>query len=80
MTKPVWQMNEEELRQELKTWDQNAWNKFKESYYQAVNIQFDMKKPETVYVERRVPIELEDKTHNLIDQFLKANGYDPEEI
>ena len=32
------------------------------------------------YVERRVPVELEDKVHNLIDQFLKANGYDPEEI
>ena len=35
---------------------------------------------EYTYVERRVPEELEDKVHNLIDQFLKANGYDPEEI
>ena len=49
-----------------------------------MNVSFPVKpefqNPETTYVERRVPIELEDKVHNLIDQFLKANGYDPEEI
>jgi hypothetical protein len=49
-----------------------------------MNVSFPVKpefqNPDTTYVERRVPIQLEDKVHNLIDQFLKANGYDPEEI
>ena len=38
------------------------------------------KQVETVYVERRVPKNLEKKTHKLIDKFLKSKGYDPEEI
>ena len=32
------------------------------------------------YVERRVPEELEDEAHELIDNWLKSKGYDPEEI
>ena len=32
------------------------------------------------YVERRVPIELEDEAHELIDNWLKSKGYDPEAI
>lgn len=35
---------------------------------------------ETTYVERRVPIELEDKVHELIDQYLIKNGFDPENL
>ena len=36
--------------------------------------------PETTYVERRVPVELEDEAHELIDSWLKAKGFDPDEI
>lgn len=36
--------------------------------------------PETTYVERRVPIELEDELHEYIDSWLKDKGYDPREI
>ena len=32
------------------------------------------------YVERRVPEELEDEAHELIDNWLKSKGYDPEKI
>ena len=32
------------------------------------------------YVERRVPEELEDEAHELIDNWLKLKGYDSEEI
>ena len=35
---------------------------------------------ETTYVERRVPVELEDEAHALIDNWLKEKGFDPEEI
>ena len=35
---------------------------------------------ETVYVERRVPAQLENQAHKLIDSMLRVNGYDPEEI
>ena len=35
---------------------------------------------ETTYVERRVPNHLEDEAHELIDNWLKSKGYDPEEI
>jgi len=35
---------------------------------------------EYTYVERRVPEELEDEAHELIDNWLKSKGYDPEEI
>ena len=34
----------------------------------------------TTYVERRIPVHLEDAAHDLIDKFLKERGYDPEEI
>jgi len=34
----------------------------------------------TVYVERRVPVFLEEAAHALIDNFLADHGYDPEEI
>ena len=37
-------------------------------------------KVETTYVERRVPNHLEDEAHELIDNWLKSKGYDPEEI
>ena len=39
-----------------------------------------IKECETTYVERRVPIELEDEAHKLIDTWLVSKGYDPEEI
>ena len=35
---------------------------------------------DTTYVERRVPKELEDEAHDLIDNWLKSKGFDPEEI
>ena len=35
---------------------------------------------DTTYVERRVPEELEDEAHELIDNWLKSKGYNPEEI
>ena len=35
---------------------------------------------ETTYVERRVPNHLEDEAHELIDNWLKSKGYDPEEL
>jgi len=35
---------------------------------------------ETTYVERRVPIELEDEAHDIIDEWLKSKGFDPDTI
>jgi len=35
---------------------------------------------ETTYVERRVPIKLEEEAHTLIDNWLKSKGFDPKEI
>ena len=35
---------------------------------------------ETTYVERVVPIELEDECHELIDNWLKSKGFNPEEL
>lgn len=35
---------------------------------------------DTTYVERRVPKELEDEAHDLIDNWLKSKGLDPDEI
>jgi len=35
---------------------------------------------DTTYVERRVPKELEDEAHDLIDSWLKSKGFDPDEI
>ena len=32
------------------------------------------------YVERRIPEELEDEAHELIDNWLRSKGYDPEAI
>jgi hypothetical protein len=40
----------------------------------------EFENPETTYVERRVPVQLEDEAHELIDTWLKSKGYDPEEI
>lgn len=37
-------------------------------------------KVETTYVERRVPIDLADIAHMMIDDLLSNHGYDPEEI
>jgi hypothetical protein len=34
----------------------------------------------TTYIERRVPVFLEDAAHKLIDKFLADHGYDPEAI
>ena len=55
---------------------------------EGMGIKFDADDPdveyenecETTYVERRVPIELEDEAHTLIDNWLKEKGIDPEEI
>ena len=35
---------------------------------------------ETTYVERRIPVNLENKAHALLDALLIENGYNPEEI
>lgn len=35
---------------------------------------------ETTYVERRVPVFLEEAAHKMFDKFLADHGYDPEEI
>ena len=35
---------------------------------------------ETTYVERRVPLHLEDDVHDLIDNFLQSKGYEPEDL
>ena len=35
---------------------------------------------EYTYVERRVPEELEDEAHELINNWLKSKGFDPDEI
>ena len=35
---------------------------------------------ETTYVERRVPVFLEDAAHKMFDKFLADHGYDSEEI
>ena len=37
-------------------------------------------KVQTTYVERRVPVHLEEEVERLIDAFLASHGYDPEEI
>ena len=49
-----------------------------------MNVRFPVRpefaNPETTYVERRVPIELEDELHEYIDSWLKDRGFDPEEL
>lgn len=35
---------------------------------------------ETVYVERRIPVDLENDANELIDNWLVEHGYDPENI
>lgn len=49
-----------------------------------MNVSFPVKpefqNPETTYVERRIPIELEDEAHELIDNWLKSKGYDTENL
>lgn len=35
---------------------------------------------ETTYVERRVPEDLEDEAHEVIDKWLRSKGYNPESI
>jgi len=35
---------------------------------------------ETNYVERRIPVGLEEEANTLIDNWLKSKGFDPEEI
>ena len=37
-------------------------------------------KYQTTYVERRVPVELEEEAHKLLDTWLAAHGYDLEEL
>jgi len=34
----------------------------------------------TTYVERQVPVLLEEDAHKLIDDFLKSNGYNPNDL
>ena len=40
----------------------------------------EFQNPDTTYVERRVPVELEDEAHELLDNWLKSKGFDPREI
>ena len=43
-------------------------------------VRVEFQNPETTYVERRIPIGLEEEAHQLIDDWLKSKGYDAEEI
>ena len=49
-----------------------------------MNVNFPVKpefqNPDTTYVERRVPVKLEDEAHELLDNWLKSKGFDPREI
>ena len=49
-----------------------------------INVTFpvrpEFQNPETTYVERRVPVELENEAHELLDNWLKSKGFDPREI
>ena len=49
-----------------------------------MNVNFPVKpefqNSDTTYVERRVPVELEDEAHELLDNWLKSKGFDPREI
>jgi hypothetical protein len=42
MTEPVKDMTEAEMIEELKTWDEAAWKRFKEKNYETINIQFEV--------------------------------------
>ena len=42
INKPVEQMTEEEMLEELKTWDDDAWNRFKRENYETINIGFKL--------------------------------------
>jgi hypothetical protein len=51
-----------------------------QSVYSKEELRPYRKQVKTTYVERRVPEALEDEAHELIDNWLKSKGYDPEEI
>ena len=35
-------MTEEEMLEELRTWDEEAWKRFKEQNYETINIEFKL--------------------------------------
>lgn len=37
-------MTEEEMLEELKTWDDEAWQKFKDQNYETIHVEFDLSK------------------------------------
>jgi hypothetical protein len=43
MTKPIKDMSEAEMLEELKTWDDAVWNKFKQNNYETISLSFDVK-------------------------------------
>ena len=43
-------------------------------------VKHEFQNPDTTYVERRVPVGLEDEAHELLDNWLKSKGFDPDEI
>jgi len=52
-------MTEEQMIEELKTWNQDAWNRYKDDNYETINIGFDLsacepKKPEGIRIGKWV--------------------------
>jgi hypothetical protein len=40
--KPIEDMTEEEMLEELKTWDDGAWEKFKQENYETISLGFKL--------------------------------------
>ncbi len=43
MTKSVEEMTEQEMLEELKTWDEEAWKRYKNANYETINLEFEVK-------------------------------------
>ena len=44
MKKPIKEMTEAEMLEELKTWDDEVWENFKKNNYETINIGFKLDK------------------------------------
>jgi len=42
LNKPIEKMTEEEMLEELKTWDEEAWQRFKRNNYEVINLGFKL--------------------------------------
>jgi hypothetical protein len=42
LNKPIEKMTEEEMLEELKTWDEEAWQRFKRDNYEVINLEFKL--------------------------------------